>query len=68
MTETVRKPRKFRRAFVQRAECVVGDDGDKVVDFSADLFDGRESAKDLRSLSGWLLKVAAWLEDTTNGD
>lgn len=68
MSEPVSKPRKFRRTFVQRAECVVDDDGDKIVDFSVDLFDGRESAKDLRSLSDWLLKAAAWLEAKPDGD
>jgi hypothetical protein len=59
------KPRKlWSIARGWRAECVLApESGERIVDLSADLYDDKTSAKELRALAKWLVKAAAWLED-----
>lgn len=55
------KPRKTLTA-TSRAECAIVD-GEKIVDTSFDLYDGKTSAGELRRYAAWLVKAAKWLEE-----
>ena len=57
------KPRRLRKSFLSRCECINGVDGERIVDLSVDFYDGRHSAKDLRQLADWLKKAASWLTE-----
>jgi hypothetical protein len=49
--------------FVVRASCVVGDDGERTVDTSIDLFDDKTSADDIKRYGQWLIKASKWLKE-----
>lgn len=58
------KPRAFKSdLFVVRAECVVGEDGERAVDTSIDLFDDATTADDLKRYGQWLIKASKWLKE-----
>ena len=61
------KPRKFNSpAISARAECVIGVDGEKIVDTSIDLFDDKTTADDLKRYGQWLIKASKWLKEKSD--
>jgi hypothetical protein len=56
------KPRKFSKPGI-RAECIVADDGERIIDMSADVFDGKELSATIVALSKWLSKAAKWTKE-----
>jgi hypothetical protein len=60
--KTASKPRKFQPRGLPsaRGECVVLDDGERVVDAAFEVFDGGESAAEIKKFARWLSRAAAW--------
>jgi hypothetical protein len=56
------KPRRFQFGNAIRGECKEVD-GEKVVDTRCDMYDGVESARELRRYAEWLRKATKWLDD-----
>lgn len=56
------KPRKFAGDGA-RGECVVNDDGDRIIDASIDIYDDIASVDRVVSFSKWLAKAAKWLKE-----
>jgi hypothetical protein len=58
------RPRKFQVLGGSiRGECREVD-GEKVVDTACDLYDSKESAKELERYADWLRRAAKWLQLT----
>jgi hypothetical protein len=60
--KTASKPRKFRSQGLPsaRGECVVLDDGERVVDAAFDVFDGGQSSAEIKKFARWLSRAASW--------
>jgi hypothetical protein len=58
------KPRKIESPPLSaRGECVVHD-GEKIVDASINVFDGKHSADEIIKYAKWLLRAAKWLKSS----
>jgi len=58
------KPRKFNSPTISaRAECVIGVDGERIVDTSIELFDDATTADELKRYGQWLIKASKWLKE-----
>lgn len=56
------KPRRFSVGHA-RGQCVVNDDGERIVDTAIDAYDDAEGADILVGYAKWLLKAAKWLKE-----
>lgn len=56
------KPRKFSDGR-SRGQCIVNEDGERIVDTSIDAYDDIGGAEFLVSYAKWLLKAAEWLKE-----
>ncbi len=54
------KPREFKSSTLQARGVCLEHDGERIVDTRIDLFDGRESAAELKRYSQWIAKAARW--------
>lgn len=59
-TKSHPKPREFKSPTLQARGVCVEHDGERIVDTSLDLFDGRESAAELKRFSQWLSRASRW--------
>jgi hypothetical protein len=58
------KPRRFSSNDLQaRGECLVDEDGNRVVDLRMDAYDDKAAASELRRYAEWLVKASRWLEE-----